>query len=216
MAATAPRRKGRPSNGGQQVGRDMIVTATKDLIMSHRSDRLTRAEVAKTLGIDQKLVRYYFPDFGALIDEALDLGVLDLDKQMAKASAKQDTQSQVLSNRLSALSSFLVQRPGYFRILVERIYEGSGEEAANRLVTMTKNAYRRHDKMVRSGQAAGEFKDFDPRLLYLAIIGLVDIFVTARPVAELLFADDTDNLSERYEAFVIDLILNGILQRPKS
>lgn len=194
----------------------MIVNATKDLIMSQRSDRLTRAEVAKTLGIDQKLVRYYFPDFGALIDEALDLGVLDLDAQMAKASGKQDTQSQVLSNRLSALSSFLVQRPGYFRILVERIYEGSGEEAANRLVTMTKKAYRRHDRMVRTGQATGEFKDFDPRLLYLAIIGLVDIFVTAKPVAELLFADDTDGLSERYEAFVIDLILNGILQSPRS
>jgi len=211
MTSPLTRSKGRPSSRGSAVGAEKIVQQTKDLVMAHGPHAATRAEIAKALGVDQKLIRYYFPDLEVLLDQALDLARLELDERMAAASEDRPTQAEILANRVAALTSFLVENPGYFRALVERIYNGKGQQSAERLVEMTTKAYRRHEGMVRRGQAAGEFRDFDPRFLYLAILGMAEIVATSQPIIDLLFRGDETGARERYQRFIADLILNGIV-----
>lgn len=182
--------------------------------MRQRPHQITRAEIAKEVGVDQKLVRYYFPDIETLLDEALDQGMKELDQRMAAASRTRGPAAAVLEKRLTTLASYLVENPGYFRALVDRIYNGSTEYAAKRLMAMTRRAYRRHEKLVRTAQADQQFRaDFDPRFLYIAIIGMVEIFVTAMPVVKLLFPNEEEQLSQNYQAFIVDLILRGIVTK---
>jgi TetR/AcrR family transcriptional regulator len=76
---------------------------------------------------------------------------------------------------------------------------------------VTIEAYERHKTMVAQGRASGDFRgDFDPRLLYIAIIGLAEIFVTARPVLELLYGGKLPDLRREYKDFVTNLIVRGI------
>jgi hypothetical protein len=55
----------------------------------------------------------------------------------------------------------------------------------------------------------------DPLFLFIAMVGIFDFFVTAEPVIRNMAPEgaDMDELSTKFEAFVIDLVLNGMLKR---
>lgn len=211
------RRKGRPAKPTQKVGSEKVVDTARLLLRQSRPPQVTRAEVAKAAGVDQKLIRYYFENYDDLLDQVVDLSIKELDAVMTAASRPQKTATAVLRERVRALTDFLAENPTFFKILVDRVYGGAGAGARERLETMNSRAYERHRVMMEFGRANGEFRtDFDPRFLYLVIIAMAEFFTTGRPVIEYLFRDKAERVRKRYEAFVVDLILNGIAPQPKE
>lgn len=205
------RSKGRPSKDSPKIGIEVIINSARSLIRQHRAVYISRAEVAKMADVDQKLIRYYFKNYEDLIDQALDIDIAELEAAMVKASRPQKTATRALRNRISALISFLVENPTVFKTLVEHVYTRETPTARNRLEKLNKGAYERHHKIVSQGWETEEFhKDFDPRFLYVAIIGMAEFFNTGRPVVEYLFDADAEEVMARYQRFVCDLVLYGI------
>lgn len=210
--APAGRQKGRPSGGGgDKVGSDKVVETARGLLRQPRAPQITRAEVAKAAGVDEKLVRYYFGDYEDLLDQVVDLSIADLETVMTEASLPRRKASHVVRERVRALTGFLAENPTFFKLLVDRVYSGAGRGAHERLEALTRRAFERHSKVIAAGRANGEFRrDFDPRFLYIAIIGMAELFTTGRPVVEILFGEDANEVRGRYEKFVVDLIMRGI------
>lgn len=211
------RSKGRPSKDAPKLGVEVIVNSARSLIRQHRAVYISRAEVAKMADVDEKLIRYYFKNYEDLIDQALDIDIAELEEAMTKASRPQKTATRALRNRINALISFLLENPTVFKTLVEHVYTRETPTARNRLESLNKGAYERHYKIVSQGWETGEFhKDFDPRLLYVAIIGMAEFFNTGRPVVEYIFGADAEDVMARYQRFVCDLVLYGISTTQKK
>ena len=106
---------------------------------------------------------------------------------------------------------FLAENPAFFKLLVGPVYTATGSAAQTRLEALNKRAYERHLSAIIAGRKSGEFRnDFDPRFLYIAIIGMAEFFTTGRPVVEFVCGESADKVRARYEKFVFDLIMRGI------
>lgn len=210
-ADSGPRKQGRPRSAAAKIGSDKVVDTARQLLRQPRPPQLSRSEVAKAAGVDEKLVRYYFENFEDLLDQVTDGSIVDLEKVMTEASKPQKKASHVVRERVRALIGFLAENPTFFKLLVDRVYNAGDSAAQARLETLNARAYERHLAAVQAGRKGGEFReDFDPRLLYIAIVGMAEFFTTGRPVVEFIFGESADKVRARYEKFVFDLILRGI------
>lgn len=210
----APRQKGRPRRSATQIGSEKVVDTARELLRQPRPLQISRSEVAKAAGVDEKLVRYYFENYEDLLDQVTDASIAELEKVMTEASRPQKKAAGVVRERVSALVGFLAENPTFFKLLVDRVYSASGKAARARLEDLNDRAYLRHLTAIQAGRKGGEFRDdFDPRLLYIAIVGMAEFFTTGRPVVEYIFGESADKVRGRYEKFIFDLILRGIGRR---
>ncbi len=210
-AESAPRQKGRPRSNAPKIGSEKVVDTARRLLRQPRPLQISRSEVAKAAGVDEKLVRYYFEKYEDLLDQVTDASIADLEKVMTEASKPQKKASQVVRSRVNALIDFLAENPTFFKLLVDRVYSVTGKAARTRLEELNTRAYERHLGAIQAGRKAGEFRDdFDPRLLYIAIVGMSEFFTTGRPVVEFIFGENADQVRGRYEKFVFELIMKGV------
>lgn len=208
---SVPRQKGRPRSTAAKIGSEKVVDTARQLLRQPRPLQISRSEVAKAAGVDEKLVRYYFENYEDLLDQVTDGSIAELEKVMTEASKPQKKPSHVVRERASALIGFLAENPAFFKLLVDRVYGATGKAAQARLEDLNARAYERHLGAIQAGRKAGEFRDdFDPRLLYIAIIGMSEFFTTGRPVVEFIFGESADKVRGRYEKFVFDLLMRGI------
>jgi AcrR family transcriptional regulator len=206
-----PRQKGRPKSTAARIGSDKMVDTARELLRKPRPLQLSRTEVAKAAGVDEKLVRYYFENYEDLLDQVTDGSIVELEQVMTAASKPQKKAALVMRERIKALTGFLAENPAFFKLLVDRVYSATGSAAQARLEALNKRAYERHLGAIQAGRAAGEFRDdFDPRLLYIAIVGMAEFFTTGRPVVEFIFGESADKVRPRYEKFLFDLLIRGI------
>jgi TetR/AcrR family transcriptional regulator len=208
---SVPRQKGRPRSTAAKIGSEKVVDTARQLLRQPRPLQISRSEVAKAAGVDEKLVRYYFENYEDLLDQVTDGSIAELEKVMTEASKPQKKPSHVVRERARALIGFLAENPAFFKLLVDRVYGATGKAAQARLEDLNARAYERHLGAIQAGRKAGEFRDdFDPRLLYIAIIGMSEFFTTGRPVVEFIFGESADKVRGRYEKFVFDLLMRGI------
>jgi AcrR family transcriptional regulator len=207
----APRKRGRPRKTDALVRSTSVVEAARQLLRSRQLVKLTHTEVARAAGVDEKLVRYYYDTSESLLDAILDLDIDTLNQVMIQASKPQDSVKNLLKNRVGNLIDFVDLNPHFFRLLVDFVYGGLSGNASVKLANVSIEAYARNQSMVALGRSSGEFRqDFDPRLLYIAIIGMAEIFVTARPVLDLLYGGEVAGLRDAYKDFVVNLVLRGV------
>jgi TetR/AcrR family transcriptional regulator len=209
--SAAPRKRGRPRKTDGLVRSTSVLEAARQLLSSRRLVKLTHTEVARAARVDEKLVRYYYETSELLLDAILDLDIDSLNQVMIQASKPQDSVKNLLKNRVENLIDFVDLNPHFFRLLVDFVYGGRSGNASGKLANVSIEAYARNQSMVALGRSSGEFrKDFDPRLLYIAIIGMAEIFVTARPVLDLLYGGEVAGLRDAYKDFVVNLVLRGV------
>jgi TetR/AcrR family transcriptional regulator len=172
---------------------------------------LSHTEIAKAASVDEKLIRYYFNEPEKLLDAVLDQQLEEFTGVMELASASQPSAKDMLSTRLHSAVEFLSKERNFFKLLVDRVYDGRSATAGRKLTELTDRGFTRQRQLVERGRNTGEFReDFDPRLLYIAYLGLIEIFVTAEPVVEQLFEEPVEEVRARYQQFVTELILRGI------
>jgi hypothetical protein len=59
--------------------------------------------------------------------------------------------------------------------------------------------------------------DVDARFLYMLLIGACEIFVTAKPISDVLFSlYEQENLDEDYADFLSGIIVRGLRPDPAS
>src|ERR1700679_3257398 len=115
------RQKGRPRAGTDRVGITKVIETARRLLQERRPPQITRAEVAKAAGVDQKLVRYYFGDYEDLFDQVIGLAIQDLEAVMERASRPQKTATRVMRERVKALIGFLAENTTFLKLLVDRV-----------------------------------------------------------------------------------------------
>lgn len=215
MAATKKRTKGRPAGTEEQVGRSLVLTATKRLLRRFPPNGLTQARIAEAAKVDPKLVRYYFGRLDNLFNEVLSDLLDDLAVKMTVATESPGTPRDRMRARIRALTQFYIDNPHWWDMLTARVYYTSTKWAANLRTDLNTKGFERLMAVLDDGRNEGDFRtNFDARLLYLALIGLSEIFVTGKPILGVLIPEaKQSDLQERYVDFIVDLVFHGIENR---
>jgi AcrR family transcriptional regulator len=210
-----PRRgQGRPVNPKDAVGRDGLIQATISLLSRRPPAKITLQEIAGYARVDPKLIRYYFGDKNALFAAAVTemLGGLQAAAEIQLKS--EGPSGERIRNRVRALVRTLFANPHLHPLIMEQIMHGDREAGRQALKFMAAHGYAVTRKFIEDGIREGEMRKVDPRFLHVAIVGLCEFFVTARPLVEELFGRPmTPEMAEAYADFVADLLFRG-LARP--
>lgn len=212
----AGRKQGRPTSAEDGVGRRAIINAACDLIRTMSPDKVTRAEVARHANVAPRLIHYYFKDRPSLL-QATAGALSDIFQRQAGAAVREDDPPEVqLKARIQAFLRFQLEYPYFHRLVIEEIVGGEGT-SQSLLQAMSRRGMASYERIVGKGVEEGTMRPVDVSLLYLAIIGVVELAASGRPILRELghpVPDDSEYI-ERYSQFIADLLYNG-LRAPKA
>lgn len=210
---------GRPAAGPQVVGREALIERTCELLSRVPPNRITRAEVARQMGVDPSLIRYYFRDRSTLLLAAVEKLTAEFsvirDRELAQAEPGPEGK---LRARISALLKFEIAYPFFHRLLIDELVHLKSPAVVQFMHDMTVNALDAYTALLDSGVEARVFRRSDSAFLFLAVIGMCEFFVKATPILRIAAGKNFDDrgVSARYREFICDLLLNGLKLRPAA
>jgi AcrR family transcriptional regulator len=133
------------------------------------------AEIAKRAGVSKGVVSYYF----AGKDELLGQVLLDVYTRAGAAIAERIGDEQdpaaVVHGYIEANLAFLAEHPADIRAVVEVAANARRPDGTLRFAPQGEDPVLAHlEQLLRGGQAAGAFRDFDTRSLAILIRGAID------------------------------------------
>ena len=206
------RGKGRPLHPKDAVGRERLIRTTMDLLHKRPPAKVTLQEIAKFARVDPKLIRYYFGDKNALFTAAVTQMLGSMQAAVEAQLQNEGPAAERIRNRARSLVRTLFASPHLHPLIVEQIMHGDREAGRQALKFMAARGYAVTRKLIEDGLKHGELRQVDPRFLHVAMVGLCEYFVTARPLVEELFGGRPMSLemAEAYADFVADLLFHGL------
>ena len=204
---------GRPAAGPQAVGREALIARTCELLTQLPPNRITRAEVARHMGVDPSLIRYYFRDRSMLLLAAVEKLTAEftqiLEQQLQQAGPGPEN---ALRARVSALLEFEISYPFFHRLLVDEFANLSSPAATRFLQQLTSNAVAGYGAILDAGRSAGVFQRAESPFLFLVAVGMCEFFVNGMPILRLALGKSFDErgASARYREFICELLVNGL------
>lgn len=208
VKVTKKRGQGRPSDNA--VGRDTVLNKAMELVQELPPARVTISLIAREAGVDPALIRYYFGD-----REKLLLAVVD--KMLADVPPDVDHDAEpteLLEARIRNTARFTRSTKHVHRLMVDELADAKSADVRRQQGEMNMRAVNAFAGLLaRDGGTT--LRDVNPLFLHVALVGLFDFFVSARPVVRNLVPDgtDMDALGDDFEDFIVDLMLNGIRKR---
>ncbi|MBB3955278.1 hypothetical protein [Novosphingobium sediminicola] len=209
------RSRGRPRAGAQDidtsVGKDALIDATIDLLRTMPPSAITPVVVARSTGVHPSLIRYYFHNRATLLVAVAEKLTQRFAAQFEASAQSEGTAEERLCARISTLIDLNSTYPFFHQLFATEI-AGSEDPAARAMITQfTNRGTAAYGSILRAGLGEGAFRGMDPSLLYVAVVGMSEFFVSARRQLEVAAGVSLDEaeLREAYKAFVCDLVLNG-------
>ena len=100
------------------------------------------------------------------------------------------------------------------RVMLEELGDADAAEAYARLRGFNPEAIERYKAMLGHNDGT-EFRKVDPRYLHMMIVGAFDFFITSGSLLDVMLDEDGEprDGTADFEAFVADIILNGLRVR---
>ena len=207
-----PRRgKGRPVHPRDAVGRQRLIKATIDLLGRRAPGKVTLEAIARFARVDPKLIRYYFGDKNALFTAAVTEMLDGLQTAVETLLLHDGPARERIRKRISSLLNTLYANPHLHPLIVEQIMHGDREAGRQALKFMAVRGYSVTRKLIEEGVQRGELRQVDPRFLHVAMVGLCEYFMTARPLVQELFGRPMSRqMADDYAQFVAELLFSGL------
>lgn len=204
------RRQGRP-DADQVVGRAALVEAAIEALRATTPEALTLVEVAARAQVDPGLVRYYFGSKDGLLKEVVRTLVEREHEVMRRTMDSDASLEKKLELRLRGMIELVQANPNFHRLALDKMY---GDADNPLLGQAAANALKLTLGMLHDHSTTRALRAIDPRLLHVAMIGMTEFFVTARPLLLELFGEDADleQLKTRYVEFLRDILVRGVTQ----
>jgi len=204
------RGKGRPTAEASGVGREALVTAARELLQELPPSQVTSTAIAKRAGADPALVRYYFGNRENLLFEVAS----QIGNETNRPPPSEGDPIDLMAEMVHSTFKFTRSAKHMQRLMIEELDSASSAEVRAKMREWNRKPVSYYAK-IKELDCEGRLRDFDPVFMYLAVVGISDFFASGAPLVELLVPPGTDMtaLGKRYEAFVVDLVLDGLKAR---
>lgn len=212
MAKSSPikRGQGRPTDGG--VGRQAIIDSVKLLLREMAPARITISLVAREAGVDPALVRYYFKDRSNLLMEVVN----DLLQGVPMAPESTADPAAAITERIYQAHKFTRSAKQMQRLMIDELADAKSDEVRQKHREINLRAIAVYRALL-AGDGGEQLRQVNPMFLYFTVVGIFDFFVSAEPMVRLVTPPETDidELGSEFSDFVVDLLMNGLLNRSK-
>src|SRR5881628_282389 len=165
-----------PKVGVAPLRREQIVRATIRCLARDGYAGLTMKKVARTAGVSQGILHYYFADKRAILVAALEMVMADLDRRVAAAQARgpRDPRAR-LRALITACLRLATEAREFWVVFVEFWGEMMHDRRLREINAVWYDRMRRLiGAVVAQGVRAGLFRRLDPLRAAAVILGLVD------------------------------------------
>jgi AcrR family transcriptional regulator len=205
------RSRGRPRTDQGAVGRDAIVAAARQLLDKLPPHQVPNVLIARKAGVDPALVRYYFRN-----REELLLAVIEhiLATWAATHPPPDAPAAERLSARIADMLDFSRRVRSMQRLMIDECAAAKTPSVRARVRELNAFAVGQYAQLLHQSDEQAS-KSPDALFLHVAVIGLCEFFAAAQPMILPLAPKhlDPDELAQRYERFIRDLVLDGIRSR---
>jgi TetR/AcrR family transcriptional regulator len=206
--------RGRPEQSRAAILQAAVREFADQGIAGARTDAIARA--AK---VNKALLYYYFKDKEALYGAVLDQVFGGLIAHVGEVLSRDLPPQEKILAYAGAHFDYVASHPLYPRI-VQGEMMGVGRSRANHLERIVKQYFRplfgRVTEVLKTGQAAGDFRPVDPIHFVPSMIAVIVFYFTSAPVMRLMTGKDPmspERVAAR-RAAVLDLISAALFQRP--
>ena len=208
------KRRGRPAAGTDDVGREALLTITRDLLRTTPPETVTRLMIAERAHVDPGLIRYYFRTVAHLIAEVAIESHLRIRESVLAIVATRDP-AQALKTRIGLLVDLFIEFPFHHRLIRQVMYGPDGKNEHAAWLVSLRSAVDQTGELVAIGLQEGVFRDVDPRMLQLVLIGVAEFFGSNPEIVGDVFegAGDIASRRDEYVDFLAQLLLDGLRPR---
>jgi TetR/AcrR family transcriptional regulator len=208
--------RGRPEQSRAAILQAAVREFSREGIAGARTDAIARA--AK---VNKALLYYYFKDKEALYGAVLDQVFGGLVACVGEVLSRNLPPHEKIIAYAGAHFDYVASHPLYPRI-VQGEMMGAGRGRANHLERIVKRYFRplfgRLAEVLRTGQAAGEFRPVDPLHFIPSMIAVIVFYFTSAPAMRLMSGKDPlspEQVAAR-RAAVLDFISAALFERPSA
>jgi TetR/AcrR family transcriptional regulator len=196
----------------------MLIAKACELLTRLPPSQVTRAEVARSTGVDPSLIRYYFRDRATLMLAAVErLTVQFVENVDEYATSRGDgNPRERLRARVLALFRLTYAYPYFHQLIVDEIANMHVPAARRLLQNLSDTGLKSYGDIIDDGVRDGTLRRVDNAFLFIAIIGMTHFFTTGANVVKTTIGkrEYNDALAEQYGDFICDLLLNGLHAKP--
>jgi AcrR family transcriptional regulator len=214
-AAPERRTKGRPLGADPAARKQQIVDAAREVLRVTPPAKVTRDQVAQHASVDPKLVSYYFGDLPTLFTAVIRDIVADNLHRFREIIGAGSSAHEVIKRRIRLLLDIHAENPYYIDLMTEFVTNSDALQAAELREAMFFPFYEAMENVLVNGVAHGELRATDRKMTHIAIIGVCQHFIAARPLFDAFIERQESRTAQldRYAEFAADLILYGLVPR---
>src|SRR5271169_4071663 len=206
--------RGRPGQSRAAILQAAVREFSREGVAGARTDAIARA--AK---VNKALLYYYFKDKDALYGAVLDQVFGGLIACVGEVLSRDLPPGEKILAYAGAHFDYVASHPMYPRI-VQGEMMGAGRGRTNHLERIVKKYFRplfgRLAELLKTGQAAGEFRPVDPLHFVPSMIAVIVFYFTSAPVMRVMTgkAPLSPQLIAARRAAVLDFVSAALFQRP--
>ena len=211
LAKIGPKKRGqgRPFSGKNDVGRERLLAAAEKLLRTLPPARVTISRIAQEANADPALVRYYFGNRAALLVAVVDR----VTAHPNRAAMPKNQPVTALAEHIERTVQLVHRAPFLHRLINDELNDVGTEESRARVRDMNLDLVDFYRQML-GADGGRELNDVDPFFLYVVVLGASDFFASGPLIRDLLPKDaDIEKLTERFQEFLVNLVLYGLRKR---
>lgn len=211
VASQKPER--RPRRRNAEATKARLMQAGETLFSAHGFGGTTLEAIAEQADANKAMVRYYFGDkdglYTAIIEAIIDDVLAHLESELASPA---DPVAD-MGDFIEVFARAIISRPSFPRMILRDYLDGDimTREGPARKLRGFMETTRRH---YVAGQVAGRFREVDPHMLHLSIVGSAIFFSVTRRIRSAISTHqgmaDFEIEAAPFTRHLRDLVLSGI------
>lgn len=215
----APRRRkaGRIARGAVPDdfnARDRLLETASQLMSDRHGINVSLSEIAEHSGLNSALVKYYFGNKEGLLVALVEREAVVELKRVRNLLEADLSPSEKLRLHIAGIINGFYRRPYLNRLMHSLLDSREAETSSGRHIArvFVRPLMELQQQLLEQGIKAGEFKQVEPVLFYVNLLGACDHLFNARYALQSIVggAGVTDAVRERYIAHVYDIFINGL------
>ncbi len=204
-------RRGRPPKAGKTVGREAIIKATEEVLLTTEPVAVTRMMVAQQAGVDPQLIRYYFGTVANLLAEVA-LNAQNKIREKILETLGVEKPVERLEIRVQDRIKLFLDHPKYQKLVTQILADDQDSKYRKEWAQILKLSLEELTEALAIGDQHNKLRSVDPVFLHMTILGACEFVANNQDTLRQLRGKNTSkkDLATEYFEFFIDLLMNGI------